>query len=87
MDSTILVALTSVLIAAITAAGGIIVAIITSKKESTNSAEMAMKSTMDQRLTLRDEQIEVLRRRVANRDETIQLLREELTEIRKSKDV
>jgi uncharacterized protein (DUF3084 family) len=78
MDPAVIVALVSVGTAAVTTAGGVLVAFLTNRREAENSAEDAMEMTLRERIALRDEQIAALERKVANRDDKIHRLEAEL---------
>lgn len=78
MDPSLLVAVVSVGTAALTTAGGVLVAFITNRREAENAADDAMELTLRERLTLRDEQIIALERKVQNRDDKIARLELEL---------
>ena len=84
MDKTVLVALLALCGTVVTVAGGVIVAIVTSNKESKSSAESALEKALRERLTLKDEQLQDLqndldRERAANvrKDEAYRILAEE----------
>lgn len=74
MDKTVLVALLALCGTMVTVAGGVIVAIVTSNKESKHSAESALEKALRERLTLKDEQISDLKS---------DLEREQLSNLRK----
>lgn len=69
MDTTVLIAVIALCGTALTVAGGIIVAIITSGKESKSSATSALEKALRERLILRDEQIEDLKQDLAQCEE------------------
>lgn len=82
MDAGIAVALASVGTAIVTAAGGVLVALLTNRKEAENAAEQAAEAAsekanldrvaaLQERLALKDEQIAALEWKVRNRDEQI----------------
>lgn len=86
MDPSILVAIVSVATAFVTTLGGVLVAIITNRREAENAADDAMAMTLRERLVLRDEQIAGLEHKVRNRDAIIAQLRIDLaTEQAKNK--
>lgn len=91
MDPSVVVAVTSVATAVVTTAGGVMIAILTNRREAENAAETAVEDSVEQanrdkeaalreRLTLKDEQIEALEFKVRNRDEKVARLVLELAD-------
>ena len=78
MDPAIIVALVSIATAVVTTAGGVLVAMLTNRREAENAADDAMEQTLRERIALRDEQIAALERKVQNRDDKIARLELEL---------
>lgn len=82
VDPTLAVAVTSVLTAAISVVGGVAVAVVNNRRETTNAAETAAEGEAEKareereaataaRLALRDEQIDALEWKVRNREARI----------------
>lgn len=78
MDPAIIVALVSVATAVVTTAGGVLVAMLTNRREAENAADDAVEKALRERLELRDEQIAALEKKVQNRDDKIARLELEL---------
>ena len=78
MDPALTVGLVSVATAIVTTAGGVIVAMVTNRREAENAADDARELTLRERLKLRDEQIAALEHKVQNRDDKIARLELEL---------
>lgn len=74
MDSIVLAALIGVFVSVISAAGLVAVAIINSRKERGESAQLAMERVYAERITLKDEIIKELRSTNANLTATIEKL-------------
>lgn len=77
-----IVALVSIGTAIVTTAGGVVVALMTNRREAENAADDARESTLRERIALRDEQIAALEWKVRNREERITQLQAELAEAR-----
>lgn len=97
MDPSVVVAVTSVGTAVVTTGGGVLIAVLTNKREAQNAAETAadesadkaekdLEATLRERLALKDEQIEALEFKVRNRDEKIARLTLELADAVASRD-
>lgn len=91
MDPSVVVAVTSVGTAIVTTGGGVLIAVLTNRREAENAAETAadesaekaekdLEATLRERLALKDEQIEALEFKVRNRDEKIARLVLELAD-------
>jgi uncharacterized protein HemX len=96
VDPTTAVALAGVLTAVVTTSGGVAVAIVTNRRERENAAEKAAEAqedraetarvkALEERLTLRDEQIAALELQKRNRDEQIARLKAELDALREGR--
>lgn len=70
-EPAVIVALVSIGTAMVTTAGGVLVALLTNRREAENAADDARESTLRERLALRDEQIAALENQKANRDQRI----------------
>lgn len=91
MDPSVVVAVTSVGTAVVTTGGGVLIAVLTSKREAENAAETAaddsaekaerdLERSLRERLVLKDEQIDALEFKVRNRDEKVARMTLELAD-------
>lgn len=64
MDPTIVVALISTVGVFLTAAGAVVVAVVTNRKEKAGSAESAIEATLRERISLKDEIIDAKEDRI-----------------------
>lgn len=78
IDPTVQVAFVGILTTLVTTTGVVVVALVNNKKERGSAAEGAIITTLRERITLRDEQIQDLKADVNERDHLIAQLREEL---------
>lgn len=86
MDPSLLVALVSILTAAVTTSGGVAVAVLTNRREAENAADDTREETLRERLTLRDEQIANLIAQVNERTAERDAARAERDALRAEKD-
>lgn len=64
VDPSIAVALVSIGTAIVTTAGGVLIALLTNRREAENAADDSRELTLKERITLRDEQLAAERARV-----------------------